>query len=121
MRAIIMISPNNPTGSVVTDAELDAMASLAREHDLALISDEVFADYPISGHTAGQRASPADGADVRARRAVEIRRPSSGEAWLDCRRRSRRRSSRMRWSGSRRSATPICRSRRRCRSRHLTC
>ena len=49
MRAIIMISPNNPTGSVVTDAELDAMAALAREHDLALISDEVFADYPISG------------------------------------------------------------------------
>jgi alanine-synthesizing transaminase len=49
MRAIIMISPNNPTGSVVTDAELDAVASIAREHDLALICDEVFADYPISG------------------------------------------------------------------------
>src|SRR5687767_4192570 len=29
-RAIIMISPNNPTGSVVKDAELDALASLAR-------------------------------------------------------------------------------------------
>jgi alanine-synthesizing transaminase len=49
VRAMIMISPNNPTGSVVTDAELDAMASLARERDLALISDEVFADYPLSG------------------------------------------------------------------------
>jgi alanine-synthesizing transaminase len=49
MRAIIMINPNNPTGSVVTDAELDAVASIARDHDLALISDEVFADYPISG------------------------------------------------------------------------
>ena len=49
MRAIIMINPNNPTGSVVTDAELDAVAAIAREHDLALISDEVFADYPISG------------------------------------------------------------------------
>lgn len=49
MRAIIMINPNNPTGSVVSDAELDAVASLAREHDLALISDEVFADYPLSG------------------------------------------------------------------------
>jgi alanine-synthesizing transaminase len=48
MRAIIMINPNNPTGSVVTDAELDAVASIAREHDLALISDEVFADYPIA-------------------------------------------------------------------------
>jgi alanine-synthesizing transaminase len=49
MRAIIMISPNNPTGSLVTDAELGAVASIARDHDLALISDEVFADYPISG------------------------------------------------------------------------
>ena len=49
MRAIVMINPNNPTGSVVTDAELDAIASIARDYDLALISDEVFADYPISG------------------------------------------------------------------------
>ncbi len=48
MRAIVMINPNNPTGSVVTDAELDAVASIARDHDLALISDEVFADYPIA-------------------------------------------------------------------------
>jgi alanine-synthesizing transaminase len=47
MRAIIMINPNNPTGSVVTDGELDAVASIAREHDLAVVSDEVFADYPI--------------------------------------------------------------------------
>ena len=51
MRAIIMINPNNPTGSVVTGAELDAVASIARDRDLALISDEVFADYPISGAT----------------------------------------------------------------------
>jgi hypothetical protein len=49
MRAIVMINPNNPTGSMVTDAELDAVAAVAREHDLALISDEVFADYPVSG------------------------------------------------------------------------
>jgi len=48
-RAIIMINPNNPTGSTVTDSELDAIAAIAVEHDLALISDEVFADYPIDG------------------------------------------------------------------------
>jgi alanine-synthesizing transaminase len=48
VRAIIMITPNNPTGSLVTAAELDAVASIAREHDLALVSDEVFADYPMS-------------------------------------------------------------------------
>jgi len=49
VRAIVTISPNNPTGSVVTDAELEALASLAREHHLALVADEVFADYPVSG------------------------------------------------------------------------
>ena len=49
IRAIIVISPNNPTGSVITDDELDAIVSLAREHHLALIADEVFADYPIAG------------------------------------------------------------------------
>jgi len=53
VRAIIMISPNNPTGSVVADVELDAVASIACEHDLALISDEVFADYPISDRQLG--------------------------------------------------------------------
>ena len=47
MRAIIMINPNNPTGSVVTDRELEAIADIAREHDLAIIADEVFADYPM--------------------------------------------------------------------------
>ena len=45
----MLISPNNPTGSIVRDAELDAMATLARQHQLAIIADEVFADYPISG------------------------------------------------------------------------
>jgi alanine-synthesizing transaminase len=49
IRAIMMISPNNPTGSVVKPAELDAIASLASANDLALISDEVFADYPMAG------------------------------------------------------------------------
>ena len=42
-----MINPNNPTGSVVKAGELGDIAALAREHDLALISDEVFADYSI--------------------------------------------------------------------------
>lgn len=44
-RAVLLVSPNNPTGSFVTAAELHAMAAVCREHDLALIGDEVFADY----------------------------------------------------------------------------
>ncbi len=53
VRAIIMINPNNPTGSVINDRELEAVAAIALEHDLALISDEVFADYPISRPQTG--------------------------------------------------------------------
>jgi alanine-synthesizing transaminase len=49
IRAIIVVSPNNPTGSVMKAAELDAVASLACEHQVALVSDEVFADYPVAG------------------------------------------------------------------------
>ncbi|HKY23190.1 MAG TPA: pyridoxal phosphate-dependent aminotransferase [Vicinamibacterales bacterium] len=51
VRAVIMINPNNPTGSVTKAAELDAIASLAAEHELALISDEVFGDYPMAEGT----------------------------------------------------------------------
>jgi alanine-synthesizing transaminase len=53
VRAIIMVNPNNPTGSVVSNSELDAVASIARDYDLAIISDEVFAEYPISGLLPG--------------------------------------------------------------------
>jgi alanine-synthesizing transaminase len=49
IRAIVLVSPNNPTGSVVRAHEFQALASLAHRHDLALISDEVFADYSFAG------------------------------------------------------------------------
>ena len=43
-RAILAVSPNNPTGAVLTHSELRALAELCREHEMALIVDEVFAD-----------------------------------------------------------------------------
>src|SRR4051812_34234466 len=51
IRAIVLISPNNPTGSVVTASELAELAALASAYDLALIADEVFSDYPIQNST----------------------------------------------------------------------
>lgn len=42
-RAILLNTPNNPTGAVLTRAELEAVAEICREHDLWLISDEVYA------------------------------------------------------------------------------
>jgi len=47
-RAILVVSPNNPTGSMLRADDRDWLVATAREHDLALVSDEVFADYPIS-------------------------------------------------------------------------
>lgn len=43
-RAILVVSPNNPTGAVLRTEELAGLVALCREHGLALVSDEVFAD-----------------------------------------------------------------------------
>jgi alanine-synthesizing transaminase len=44
-RAIILVNPNNPTGSFVRPHERDWLTRWCRDHDLALIVDEVFLDY----------------------------------------------------------------------------
>ena len=47
-RAIVLVNPNNPTGSYVKHGELDVLVEFCRKHDIALISDEVFADYALT-------------------------------------------------------------------------
>jgi len=46
-RAIVLVNPNNPTGSFLKQSEIGPLIALARQHNLALISDEVFSDYPL--------------------------------------------------------------------------
>ncbi len=46
-RAIVVVSPNNPTGSYIKPWELDRLRQLCVRHSLALISDEVFSDYSL--------------------------------------------------------------------------
>ena len=46
-RALILVSPNNPTGSYVSAPELEHVAEECRSRGWALIVDEVFADYPL--------------------------------------------------------------------------
>jgi N-succinyldiaminopimelate aminotransferase len=48
-RLILLNSPHNPTGSVFTRAELTAIAELACEHDLLVISDEVYEHMVFTG------------------------------------------------------------------------
>lgn len=47
VRAILIVSPNNPTGSFLHRDDLDALADLAAARNLPLIGDEVFADYRL--------------------------------------------------------------------------
>jgi aspartate/methionine/tyrosine aminotransferase len=54
-RAVLVVSPNNPTGSFVAPAEADALARVCGERGWALIADEVFSDYPL------EAAHPATG------------------------------------------------------------
>lgn len=50
-RAILLCSPNNPTGTVYTREELAAVARIVRERDLFLIGDEVYKEFIYDGLT----------------------------------------------------------------------
>ena len=58
-RAIVVVNPNNPTGSFLKRAELDVLDSLAAERGLAILSDEVFRDYAFADE--GDRVSTLAG------------------------------------------------------------
>ena len=47
VRAVLAVSPNNPTGSVLSPDELAHLSDRCAARDAALIVDEVFADYPL--------------------------------------------------------------------------
>ncbi len=48
-RAILICSPNNPTGTVYGDAEIDLLASICRERGLYLVADEVYREFVYDG------------------------------------------------------------------------
>jgi cystathionine beta-lyase len=48
-RVILFCSPHNPTGRVFEDNELRQVASIAEEHDLTIVSDEIHADITYDG------------------------------------------------------------------------
>ncbi len=43
-RAVLVVHPNNPTGSVVSEGDGEKLSALCREHGMAIIADEVFRD-----------------------------------------------------------------------------
>ena len=60
-RAIVLISPHNPTGHVSSLEEVEALAEIAGRHELAVIHDEVFNEFL---HAAGRLSRPGDPAPV---------------------------------------------------------
>ncbi|MGA8430235.1 MAG: pyridoxal phosphate-dependent aminotransferase [Candidatus Sulfotelmatobacter sp.] len=60
-RGVIIVHPNNPTGSYVQQQELTLLNAFCRKHNLALIVDEVFLDY---SHDRKKRRTFAVNADV---------------------------------------------------------
>ncbi len=60
-RAVILVHPNNPTGSFVSVQEVSALNTFCRDYNTALIVDEVFLDY---AHDGEPRASFVGNADA---------------------------------------------------------
>jgi len=79
-RALMLNSPHNPTGMVATDTELAAIAALAVEHDLLVISDEVYEQLTYNG-SGSHRHRPIAGYPGMAQRTVTI---SSAAKMFNC-------------------------------------
>jgi len=62
-KALIINSPSNPTGHMLSSAEIEAVATLALEEDLYIISDEIYEKLNFDGRPAISLASIPDIAD----------------------------------------------------------
>jgi alanine-synthesizing transaminase len=63
-RALLVVSPNNPTGSFISPDELDRLAAICARLGVALIADEVFADYELEAGATASAARPLARRDV---------------------------------------------------------
>lgn len=62
-RAVIICNPNNPTGTVYSEEELEMVASFCRDHGLFLISDEVYREFVYDGVRVKSALEIDDGED----------------------------------------------------------
>jgi len=56
-KVLILINPGNPTGTVIPPAEVARICEVAVEHDLIVVSDEIYARMTYDGHRAVPVAS----------------------------------------------------------------
>jgi alanine-synthesizing transaminase len=64
--AVVLVNPNNPTGTSIERSQLLALFSLAKERGFAVISDEVFLDYRFAGRPADVAVAAAAEAEPEA-------------------------------------------------------
>ena len=62
-RAILITNPGNPTGVVLSEEERRTMVDIAKEHDLFLISDEVYREIVYGGRKVSTMLEYADAAE----------------------------------------------------------
>lgn len=63
-RAVLVVNPNNPTGSFISRDELDRLAAICAPRDIAIIADEVFADYELEPGAASRAGRVSTRSDV---------------------------------------------------------
>ncbi|WP_414691227.1 pyridoxal phosphate-dependent aminotransferase [Nocardioides sp. LML1-1-1.1] len=74
-RLILLNTPHNPTGRVLDDAELAAVADVARRHDLLVVTDEVYEHLTFDG----RRHTPIATLPGMAERTLTL--SSAGKSW----------------------------------------
>lgn len=87
VRAIVAINPNNPTGSYVQTDEIMRLSKIAAEHDIAIIADEVFHEYPLletglpASRLAGNPRCLTFALDGLSK---QLAAPQAKVAWIEC-------------------------------------
>lgn len=76
-KAIVLNSPNNPTGSVINKEQLIALADVLRDSNIWLLSDEIYEDLLFDNH---KHYSPAQVSDDMRERTIVITGASKGYA-----------------------------------------
>lgn len=64
VRAVVVVNPGNPTGAYLSLEEARALAEVCAAHDVAVVSDEVFSDFPHAVADAARAASLAGTRDA---------------------------------------------------------
>ena len=85
---MLVVHPNNPTGSFVKPHEAEELNRICAANDMAIIADEVFLDYSLAEGSAAHVFVEQHSADLHTERVVEDFRPAADEGRMDCGERS---------------------------------